>query len=157
MSPNGESAIPTGYKSKTICSSGERRILSRGGGGLTLHDRCCARPEKADERGWRGDSVTFSPHARHEKADWGGGHSDTFFPLPKKCLGQFSRHGVGVPIVHHQPLTSKTKTSDPGGGGGCYSSKYPKTPAIFYIFKIQKGGGNPPPPPPPPTYVPDLF
>ena len=45
-----------------------------------------ASPEKADERG--GGGVGGPP---------------TLFP-DLKLFGQFSRHRVGVPIVHHQPL-----------------------------------------------------
>ena len=40
-----------------------------------------------------------------------GGGSDTYFT--SKFLGEFSRHRVGVPIIHHQPLwlwQAKNKT-----------------------------------------------
>ena len=40
-------------------------------------------------------------HAGPEKADWGWGGLRHFFSA-SKFLGQFSRHGVGVYIIHHQ-------------------------------------------------------
>ena len=59
----------------------------------------------------------------------GGGDSVTFCFPSSKLLGQFSRHGVGVSIVHHQPLWQAKKKG----------------------LRIQRGGGfehsSPPPPP----------
>ena len=54
----------------------------------------CASPKKADERGGGGEGGL-----RH------------FFFLPQKFWQPFShsRHIVGVPFVHHKPLTSKKK------------------------------------------------
>ena len=74
--------------------------------------------------------------------------------------GQFSRHGVGVPIVHNQPLwqTSKKKekkrSSDPRGGGGGGGGLSPKLPPLQKRFSDPKegGGGNPKPPNPAKTF-----
>ena len=44
----------------------------------------------------------IQPHAHVYKSD-----SDTFFFRPQHFLPRFSRHIVGVPFVHHKPLTSK--------------------------------------------------
>ena len=41
-----------------------------------------------------------------------GGDSDKFVPS-SKCMGQFSRHGVGVSIVNHQPLWQASKQAPP--------------------------------------------
>ena len=77
------------------CNSWEQwrtQDFSKGGGGATLHARCCVRPEKADECQGGGGG--------------GGGGSVTLFFPSSNFLGKFSRHGVGVSnypsyIVHH--------------------------------------------------------
>ena len=50
-------------------------------------------------------AASLESHASPEKVDvWGWGGPPTFVFPTSKFLGQFSRHRVGVPIVHHQPL-----------------------------------------------------
>ena len=65
----------------------------------------------------------------------GGGDSVTF--SASKFLGQFSRHGVGVYIVHHHNLSdklkkkkkkNKKKNPDPKGGGGGLNPLPPTPP-----------------------------
>ena len=91
-----------------------------------------------------------------------GGGGVTFFFPSSKFLGQFSRHGVGVSIVHHQPLWQggKNRSSDPRGG---YPSKPPPPPKkkkkkkkkkLIIHFWSKGGGGLNTPPPPPPAYTP---
>ena len=70
----------------------------------------------------------------------GGGESDTFFSF-LKFFGQFSRHGVEVSMVHHQPLWQAKKDiyiynssgSKGGGGGGVYSLT-PQPPTLINVF-----------------------
>ena len=57
----------------------------------------------------------------------GGGGTLTICFLFSKFLGQFSRHRVGVALIHHQPLWQASKRKKVG-----------------LVLRIQRGGGLPP-------------
>ena len=72
------------------------------GGGLTLHDGCCARPEKADEAG--GGGVFPTPDLK--KADergWGLRHLFPFLNIYGSIFQACMEKGYPC-IVHYQPL-----------------------------------------------------